>query len=105
MCPPGWATALTSLMVNCVAVDRTFDPPERVADRYAAVPGDEPSITHTTRPPRRALPSLSGYRLRRRRSRSRMLPGIFQGQQRPCVESQRRLVARIDAECDLCSSK
>jgi hypothetical protein len=50
---------MTSLIVNCVAVERTFDPPVRVAERYAAVVGDEPSITHTTRPPSRALASLS----------------------------------------------
>src|SRR3977135_1361963 len=34
-----------------------------------------------------------------------MLPGLFQGDQRPCVETQRRLVVRIEGEHALRGSK
>ncbi len=95
MLPPGLATALTSLMVNCLAVATTFDASASVADKYAAVVGDDPSMTHTSSPPTRALPSLSVCRPGSRSSRGHMLPINFPGADGRYLEQRRCLVARI----------
>src|SRR5439155_8452215 len=57
MLPPGAAMDETSLIVNCLAVARTLEASDWLTCRNAAVLGEDPSMTHTSRPPRMALPS------------------------------------------------
>src|SRR5438445_6539997 len=91
MPPAGLVTAVTSLMLNCLAVATTLDASARATDRYAAVVGEDPSMTHTSSPPSRALPILSVCR-----SSRGDIPAIdFPGFERLDLQQRGRLAIRI----------
>src|SRR5690349_4548577 len=83
-------------MVKSLAVATTLDASDMLVLRYAAVVGDEPSITETSSPPRTPL------RARNQSVLGLLLRGCMAGRlkrlQRLLLEDPRRPVVRVDGE-------
>src|SRR5262249_48783379 len=95
---PGTATTLASLTTNVLAVATTFDASENVALRYAAVVGDEPSMTHTSRPPSTPLTARNPSRPRRCDSRGRIASLLFDRPLRLFLQHPGGAVVRVQRQ-------